>query len=536
MSNFLRENRFSLPMPYNDPKSNVLLGVLITFMPIWGVWMPYRIFESPAVQNLLIAPMDFLPPNWWNQPQIWYPDHIFKEIGIIVSLFCLVALFMLLDRRLIINHQGIRFPTACLGQLRGMLFRNWDELVEVRITCSRMLHCRPGKISFVFASDAVAHLDFESMNRNQWQKLFIAIHTYAPHAKMDSHVQEVHANFVGNDIVLHPFTYARVWRDELTRRFNSTVFVPREAGDRLQDGRYEVEGQLAFGGLSAIYVARSKDNARVVLKEAVVPADASEETAEKARELFQREALMLQRLEHEGIARVFDHFVEGGRNYMVLEYIPGKDLRQLVTNCGAQAPNTVLHWAKEIATIMVYLHGKNPPIVHRDLTPDNLVLRNDGTITLIDFGAANHFLGTATGTMVGKQSYMAPEQLRGKAHPASDIYSFGATLFFLLTGQDPEPLSQSHVREVKPEIPETIADLIAQCTQLESERRPAGFQEILQRLKGEFGKSSPLAGTGTEGEGNQALSGEQYIDKERDEGKEEEDIEIISIAGMVFDK
>lgn len=517
MSNFLRENRFSLPMPYNDTKSNVILGVLITFMPIWAVWMPYRIFESPAVQNLLIAPMDFLPPAWWNQRLVWYPDHIFKEVGIVVSVLCLVALIMLLDRRLVINHEGIRFPAACLGQLRGILFRTWDELMEVRITCSRMMHCRPGKISLVFKGGAVAHLNFESMNRNQWQKLFIAIHTYAPHAKMDSHVQEVHADFVGNDIVLHPFTYARVWRDELTRRFNPTVFVPREAGDKLQDGRYEVEGQLAFGGLSAIYVARRPDNTRVVLKEAVVPGDASEETAIKARELFQREALMLQELQHEGIARVFDHFVEGGRNYMVLEYIPGKDLRQLVTNCGAQAVSTVVLWAKEIARIMVYLHGKEPPVVHRDLTPDNLVLRNDGTITLIDFGAANHFLGTATGTMVGKQSYMAPEQLRGKAHLASDIYSFGATLFFLLTGKDPEPLSQSSVREHIPAVPESVARLIWQCTALESEERPASFEAILRRLNGEDAEE----------------------EKEKDQDKDiqpEQDTEIISVAQMVFEK
>lgn len=484
MNNCYRDNKFRLSLVYNDQRTAVILGVMITFMPIWLVWMPYRIFfQSPNVQQLLIAPLDFVPPNWlYQQQQHWYPDSIVKETGIIISLLCLGLLLLTMDRRLVITHTGIRFPNACFFQLRGKIFRSWDELEEVDVSCSRMMHCKPNKISFVFKGGAVAHLNFESMNRNHWQKLFIAINTYAPHVKMDSHVREIHADFVGNDIVLHPFTYARVWRDELTRRFNPTVFVPREAGDSLQDGRYIVEGQLAFGGLSAIYVARQRDGKRVVLKEAVVPADAGEEVAEKARELFRREAELLQKLDHEGVARVYDHFVENGRNYMVLEYIPGKDLRQLVTNCGAQQTDTVLMWAREIASIMIYLHGMDTPIVHRDLTPDNLVLRNDGTITLIDFGAANHFLGTATGTMVGKQSYMAPEQLRGKAHLASDIYSFGATLYFLLTGKDPEPLTQSQVREVNPDLPEPLDSLIARCTSLESSDRPESFLEILATL------------------------------------------------------
>lgn len=505
--NSLRENKFRLQLPYHDARSTLLLGILITCMPIWLVLIPYRIIQSPAMQNLLIAPMDFLPDWWYDQPQMWYPDHMFREIALIVSLLCLCALLLLIDRRLIISHQGIRFPASCLIRLRGMPFRSWDDLLEVQVGCSRMLHCKPSQVSFLFRGGAAAHLDFDSMNRNQWQKLFIAIHTYAPHVKMDSHVQDVHADFVGNDIVLHPFTYARVWRDELTRRFNPTVFVPREAGDKLQEGRYTVEGQLAFGGLSAIYVARQRDGTRVIIKEAVVPADASEETSQKAHELFQREARLLQSLEHPGVARVFDHFVEGGRNYMVLEYIPGKDLRQLVTNCGAQHTDTVLHWAREIAAIMIYLHSIDPPIVHRDLTPDNLVLRNDGTITLIDFGAANHFLGTATGTMVGKQSYMAPEQLRGKAHLKSDIYSFGATLFFLLTGKDPEPLTQSQVCAENSEVSPGIADLIARCTRLESDERPNSFAEILSILNGEHTSGEHTSGSG----------------------------ECISVAGMVLD-
>ena len=125
--NSLRENKFRLPLPYHDTRSTVMLGVLITFMPIWLVWIPYRILQSPAVQNLLIAPMGFTPDRWFDQPQIWYPDHFFKETGLIVSLFCLLALILLIDRRLIISNQGIRFPAICSIELRTKLFRLFFE-------------------------------------------------------------------------------------------------------------------------------------------------------------------------------------------------------------------------------------------------------------------------------------------------------------------------------------------------------------------------------------------------------------------------
>jgi serine/threonine protein kinase len=120
--------------------------------------------------------------------------------------------------------------------------------------------------------------------------------------------------------------------------------------------------------------------------------------------------------------------------------------------------------------------------MHRDVTPDNIVLNNYGSIVLIDFGASNEFIGTATGTLIGKQSYMAPEQLRGKATCQSDIYAFGACLFFLLTGWDPLPLAACHPATVLPEIPQELDDLIASMTAQEQTSRTADFSEVIARL------------------------------------------------------
>jgi len=180
---------------------------------------------------------------------------------------------------------------------------------------------------------------------------------------------------------------------------------------------------------------------------------------------------------------VHDHFVDQGRHYLVLEYIPGQDLRQLVKEEGPQKEEQVLIWAAAMAKMLIYLHGQPEPIIHRDFTPDNLILKSNGSIAVIDFGAANFFIGTATGTMIGKQAYIAPEQLRGKATPQSDIYAFGACLYYLSTGQDPEPLAVSHPKEKMSEISEAFDKIVANCTQMEKEDRPQTAEEVLTMLE-----------------------------------------------------
>jgi serine/threonine protein kinase len=112
-----------------------------------------------------------------------------------------------------------------------------------------------------------------------------------------------------------------------------------------------------------------------------------------------------------------------------------------------------------------------------------LLLKNDGTIVVIDFGAANFFLGTATGTMIGKQAYIAPEQLRGKATPQSDIYALGGSLYFLSTGFDPEPLTPGHPRERVSSLSPAFDTLVAHCTQMEKEDRPKTARDVLSALQ-----------------------------------------------------
>jgi serine/threonine-protein kinase len=105
--------------------------------------------------------------------------------------------------------------------------------------------------------------------------------------------------------------------------------------------------------------------------------------------------------------------------------------------------------------------------VHRDFTPDNLILRKDGTLKLVDFNVAQQKESTATGTVVGKHAYLPPEQFRGQTTTQSDIYSLGASLFFILTGEEPEPISQQEVQRLKPEVSDRLAQAIKKATAIE---------------------------------------------------------------------
>ena len=198
--------------------------------------------------------------------------------------------------------------------------------------------------------------------------------------------------------------------------------------------------------------------------------------------MFEREAKLLAKIDHPGIVKVRDYFIEDARHYLVLDYLNGQDLRQLVLQNGPRRESQVQEMAIQICAVMKYLHAQSPSILHRDLTPDNMVMTNDGSVVIIDFGAANEFIGTATGTLVGKQSYISPEQFRGKACEQSDIYSFGCTLYFLLTGKDPEPLSVSHPKELNEHISDQVNQLVARCTDLEAKNRFSSFEEIEQVL------------------------------------------------------
>ncbi len=316
------------------------------------------------------------------------------------------------------------------------------------------------------------------------KKLIYAIVTSAPHAVIEPPLETVALEFPTVSGIKHInfSSFTNLWDEEFSVRYAPTLFVPLEPEHRLRNGSIKITELIACGGSAAIYSAKNSEEEQIIVKEAVIPKNASEALKAKAVELFNREAQLLSQLDHPHIAKVYDHFVENEHHYEVLEYIDGLDLRRFVKERGPQPEDFVLNWAEQICQILVYLHSQKPPIIHRDLTPDNLVLRVDGQLVLIDFGAANAFVGTATGTMVGKQSYMPMEQLRGKSVPQSDIYSLGGTIYFLLTGRDPTPLEVSQIKSGT-NLPTNLNPLLAKCTAVEVADRFRSSEEFLTAIR-----------------------------------------------------
>ncbi|MBX9696246.1 MAG: serine/threonine protein kinase, partial [Cyanobacteria bacterium] len=209
--------------------------------------------------------------------------------------------------------------------------------------------------------------------------------------------------------------------------------------------------------------------------------DETEETKAFSK-ILQRESDLLARLDHPGIAKVVDSFSIDKSTFLLIEHRPGNDLRSIVKEHGPRSENLTISWAKQLCEIMIYVHNREPAILHRDLTPDNIIAGEDGLLRVIDFGAAKEFLEGITGTMIGKQCYVPPEQLRGDATQRSDIYSFGCTLYFVLTGRDPIALSQSSPAK-NLECAEDLDQLIRDCTEFDEDKRPQSFDEVLKRLK-----------------------------------------------------
>src|SRR5688572_9091665 len=209
--------------------------------------------------------------------------------------------------------------------------------------------------------------------------------------------------------------------------------------DTVLQGRYRIVRQLGQGGMGAVYEAIDQRlDTTVALKETLF-------TEERLRKQFEREARLLARLHHPALPRVSDHFSEGDGQFLVMQYIPGDDLSEMMTRKRGPFPaDQVLTWADQLLDALDYLHTQDPQIVHRDIKPQNLKLTARGQIILLDFGLAKGQAGdisrvTTSASIFGYTPNYAPlEQIQGLGTDTrSDLYALGATLYHLMTGVKP---------------------------------------------------------------------------------------------------
>jgi serine/threonine protein kinase len=240
------------------------------------------------------------------------------------------------------------------------------------------------------------------------------------------------------------------------------------AGALLLAGRYTVDRIVGRGGMSTVYRAYDAhfSNRVVAVKEMVDTFATPEERAEAERD-FLREADLLANLRHQAIPAVFDRFSANSRHYLVMEYIAGENLEAAVlARTDPYAEPQVRTWALELCAVLRYLHGRQPPIIFRDLKPGNILVEPGGRLRLIDFGIARffkHSQSTDT-TALGTSGYASPEHYTGQTDARSDIYSLAATLHHLLTLRDPSrqpPFQFPPVRSINPAVSPELEAIIA---------------------------------------------------------------------------
>lgn len=222
--------------------------------------------------------------------------------------------------------------------------------------------------------------------------------------------------------------------------------------------RYEITRPLGQGGFGSTWLGRDLELDRpVVLKVLRARGDADL----KAYELFQREAAVLRELRHPGIPAILASFRapwEGADAAMlVMEYVEGASIDKLIAERRHFDNEDIAHLFVEALGLLDYLHTRVPPVLHRDIKPSNLIVRADGSLAFVDFGAVRnvfHSAEDAGSTIVGTYGYMPYEQYMGQASPASDLYALGATFLHLVTGRaPPEFLSSAGRLEVPDPLP-----------------------------------------------------------------------------------
>src|SRR6266704_3021417 len=264
------------------------------------------------------------------------------------------------------------------------------------------------------------------------------------------------------------------------------------SGTELSGRRYKIEKPVAAGGMGAVYRAiDTRFNRPCAVKEML---DEFQNDTERTQavEWFGREATLLLDLNHPCIPRVRDFFVENNKHYLVMEFIEGRTLGEVMDKEGnVQGLNgargvseaRARSWAQQVCSVLSYLHRQNPPIIFRDLKPSNIMVTDRDEIKLIDFGIARTFQTQSHATIIMTIGYAPPEQLYGMPEPRSDIYALGATLHRVLTYHDasnnkPNIFSFPSVLSLRPDISPAFEQVIAKALALVLEQRWSNAAEM----------------------------------------------------------
>jgi len=263
--------------------------------------------------------------------------------------------------------------------------------------------------------------------------------------------------------------------------------------------RYEVITRIKSGGMGSVYKAKHVGLGKIYAVKELLNLSMNEQEQQEAIRRFKMEAKILSELNHANMPAVSDYFSIGGRYYLVMDFIDGKDLSGILEEKGTPGlPETdVVEWAIQICDVLNYLHNQEPSIIYRDIKPSNIMIRNtDRRAILIDFGIARTVQTeidiSQTKTAIGTAGYMSPEQYRGKPITQSDLYSLGATMYQLLTGNQPIPFTFPSLINERPDLSEEINAIVMTSLRLKPSERFKSALEMKQALMGTIKVALPV--------------------------------------------
>ncbi len=255
----------------------------------------------------------------------------------------------------------------------------------------------------------------------------------------------------------------------------------------LVDGKYRILHKIGQGGMSTVYLALNERAGKQWAVKEVRKNGVSNYQVVKQSLIVETE--LLKSLSHPYLPSIVDIIDEEDSILIVMDYIEGNTLGKALQLYGALSQEYVIEWAKQLCDVLGYLHTRKPAIIYRDLKPDNIMLRPDGSITLIDFGTARTFKeqNVADTTYLGTRGYAAPEQFGGygQTDARTDIYCLGATLYHLVTGQNPcnPPFEFYPIRTINPQLSMGLEKIIARCLRNNPQERYQSCAEVLYDLE-----------------------------------------------------
>jgi serine/threonine protein kinase len=281
------------------------------------------------------------------------------------------------------------------------------------------------------------------------------------------------------------------------------MLPPLSIGEVLRD-RYKITAYVGQGGMGSIYQAEDLrlEGRQCAIKEVQNDTSLAPEAQQQARDQFYREASILARLDHPNLPKVSDYFSISDRDYLVMDFVPGRDLKEIMSE--AKQNNRflleadVLSWATQLAGALDYLHRQDQPIVHRDIKPSNLKVTPTGLLKLVDFGLVKLLMtDERTVTVIqglGTAYYTPLEQYGGDSghtDARTDIYSFGATLYHLLTNEPPAEAKQRFlradalipIRSVNPAVSSNTEQAIMWAMALHPDDRPPDVATLSEALQ-----------------------------------------------------